>query len=70
MNEINIILNDESYDDKALVKELSIYIKNHRDKRLPIDGKFIKNITSIVLRNSEIICNEIILTNNKNVNAF
>ena len=70
MNEINKILNDESHNDKELVKELSVYVKNHRDKGLPIDGKFIKDITSIVLRNSEIICNEIILTNNKNIDAL
>ena len=70
MNEINKILNDESHNDKELVKELSVYVKNNRDKGLPIDGKFIKDITSIVLRNSEIICNEIILTNNKSIDAL
>ena len=70
MNEINKILNDESHNDKELVKELSVYVKNNRDKGLPIDGKFIKDIASIVLRNSEIICNGIILTNNKNIDAL
>lgn len=59
MEEINRILNDESRNDKQLIKELSIYIKNHRDKRLPINKKFFIDIINITLRNSEIDFNEI-----------
>jgi len=63
MNEINKIIKDESHNDKELVKELSIYVKNHRDKNLPIDGKFIKDVASIIFRNSEIDFNYISLNN-------
>ena len=59
MEEINNILNDESHNDKQLIKELSIYIKNHRDKGLPINKKFFLNIINIILRNSEVDFNEI-----------
>lgn len=59
MEEINYILDDKSNNDKQLVKELSLYIKNHRDKRLKVNKKFITNIINIVLRNSEINYNAI-----------
>ena len=61
MNEINKILDDESNNDKELIRELSVYVKNHRDKGLPINGKFAKDIANIVLRNSEVDFEEIIL---------
>ena len=54
MNDVNYILNDESKNDKILIKELSVYIKNHKDNKLPINGEFVNNIIDIVLRNSEI----------------
>ena len=60
MEEINRILNDESRNDKQLIKELSLYIKNHRDKGFPINKKFFIDIINITLRNSEIDFNELI----------
>ena len=62
MSEINRILNDESNNDKELIRELSVYVKNHRDKGLPINRKFVKDVTDIVLRNSEINCENIIFS--------
>ncbi len=59
MDDINDILNDESNNDKQLIKELSIYIKHHRDKKLPFNKQFILNILKIVLSNSEIDFGEI-----------
>ena len=61
MEDINYLLNDESNNDKILIKELSIYIKNHRDNNIKINKKFIKNIVSIILNNSEIQIDEIII---------
>ena len=43
MDYINYVLNDESNNDKQLVKELSIYVRNHAKNRLPIDRTFVKN---------------------------
>jgi hypothetical protein len=54
MNEINNILKDESNNDKELIRELSVYIKNHRDKKLSVNKNFFKDIVDICLRNSEI----------------
>ena len=67
MNEINKIIKDESHNDKELVKELSIYVKNHRDKNLPIDGKFIKDVANIIFKNSEIDFNYILFTNDPRI---
>ena len=53
MDDVNYYLNDESNNDKQLIKELSIYIKNHRNKKLPIDKKFVNDVTNIILLNSE-----------------
>ena len=64
MNEINKILNDESQNDKQLIKELSVYIKNHRDKGLPINKKFFMDIINITLRNSEVDFNDIYFDDN------
>ena len=61
MEDINYLLNDESNNDKLLIKELSIYIKNHRYNNIKINRKFIKNIVSIILNNSEIQIDEIII---------
>ena len=61
MEDINYLLNDESNNDKILIKELSIYIKNHRDNNNKINRKFIKNIISIILNNNEIQIDEIII---------
>lgn len=61
MEDINYLLNDESNNDKLLIKELSIYIKNHRDNNNKINRNFIKNIVSIILNNSEIQIDEIII---------
>lgn len=63
MGEVNRILNDESNNDKDLVRDLSVYIKNHKDKGLPINKKFVKDITDIILRNNEINFNDIVFTN-------
>ena len=63
MNEVNRILDDESNNDKELIRELSVYVKNHRDKGLPINKKFVEDVASIILRNSEIDCEEIIFNN-------
>ena len=63
MSEINRILEDESNNDKELIRELSVYVKNHRDKGLPINKKFVEDVASIILRNSEIDYDEIILNN-------
>lgn len=60
MNYINYVLNDESNNDKQLVKELSVYVRNHAKNRLPIDKTFVKDIVDIILRNSEIEYNSII----------
>ena len=59
MNYINYVLNDESNNDKQLVKELSVYVRNHAKNRLPIDRTFVKNIIDIILKNSEIDYNMI-----------
>ena len=40
MEDINYLLNDESNNDKILIKELSIYIKNHRDNNIKINKKY------------------------------
>ena len=60
MNEINKILNDESHNDKQLIKELSVYVKNHRDRNLPINKKFFTDVINITLRNSEVEFNDVI----------
>ena len=62
MDEINYILNDQSKNDKDLIKELSVCINNHKNKKLPINKKFVKDIIDITLRNSEINFNEIVFT--------
>ena len=54
MSEINNYLNDESFNDKQLVKELSVYVKNHNKKKLPINKKFVSDVIDIILNNSEI----------------
>ena len=54
MDEINKILDDESKNDKQLIKDISVYIKNHLAKKLPINKKFIEDIINIVLQNSEV----------------
>ena len=51
MSEINKVLNDESKNDKELIKELSVYVKNHRDKNLSIDKKFFEDVIDITLKN-------------------
>lgn len=53
MNDVEYILNDKSKNDKKLIKELSIFINNHKNKNLPINKKFIKNIVNIVINNYE-----------------
>ena len=53
MNDVEHILNDKSKNDKKLIKELSIFINNHKNKQLPINKKFIKNIVNIVINNYE-----------------
>ena len=40
MEDINYLLNDESNNDKILIKELSIYIKNHRDNNIKTNKKY------------------------------
>lgn len=59
MDLINYVLDDESNNDKQLVKELSIYVRNHAKNNLPINKKFVKDIISIISINSEIDYNAI-----------
>ena len=59
MDEINNILNDKSKNDKLLIKELSIYIKNHKNNKFPVNRKFFEGIIDIILKNSEIEFNDI-----------
>ncbi len=61
MSEINKVLNDESKNDKELIKELSVYVKNHRDKNLSIDKKFFEDVIDITLKNSEIDFKKIVV---------
>lgn len=53
MADLNYILQDQSSNDKLLVKELSVYIKNHRDKKKPIDKKLMLDIIKIIQSNDE-----------------
>ena len=59
MDYINYALNDKSKNDRLLIKELSIYIRNHYSKGLPINKKFVSDVIDIILRNSEIDFNYI-----------
>ena len=54
MSVINDVLNDESNNDKQMIKEISVYVRNHKDKNLPFNKKFVKDVSDIVLRNSEV----------------
>ena len=63
MGEINNILNDESNNDYQLVKELSIFIRNHKSKNLAIDKRFIRCVVDIIMRNSQIDYSDIEITN-------
>ena len=66
MDNIDYILNDKSKNDKELIKELSLFVSNHKSKNLPINKKFIGNITDIVLNNYEVNFNVIDYITNKN----
>lgn len=66
----NYILNDESNNDKLLVKEMSIYIKHHKNKKLPINRNFVKDIINIVLENSEIDYNMVKFIDEKDEIAY
>lgn len=70
MDNINYILKDESNNDEQLIKELSICVKNHKNKRLPINKEFIKDIIDITLKNSEIDFNGIYFINDDDFIAF
>ena len=70
MRDINDVLNDESHNDKELVKELSIYVKNHKDKKLPINKQFIKDIIDITLRNSEIDFENVVFINFNDISGI
>lgn len=63
MGEINNILNDESNNDYQLVKELSIFVRNHKSKNLAIDKRFVKGVIDIIMRNSQIDYSDIEITN-------
>jgi len=63
MGEINNILNDESNNDYQLIRELSIYIKNHKNKKQAIDKKFVNDVINIIMRNSHIDYSGIKITN-------
>ena len=52
--EVNDILKDESKNDRDLIKELSVYVKHHRDSQLPINRAFVKGAVDIILKNSEV----------------
>lgn len=69
MSEINKVLNDESKNDKELIKELSVYVKNHKNKKLPINKEFVKGIIDISLRNSEVDFKKIEFVNDMSIGA-
>ena len=54
MADINYILQDESNNDKKLIKELSQFIIDHDSKRLKIDKTFLTKITNIILSNYDV----------------
>lgn len=60
MKKINEILKDNSLNDRLLIKELSIYIKNHKLNKKKIDGNFVRDIINIITSNEEAIIDNII----------
>ena len=70
MNIINSILKDESLNDKELIKELSVYIKNHINKKKPINKQLVIDLTNIVARNSELYFEKVKFVNDTQFNAY
>ena len=70
MDNINNILNDESPNDKELIKELYIYIKNHINKKKPINKQLVIDLTDIVSRNSEIYFGKAEFVNRTQFSAY
>lgn len=51
MKDINDFLMDESTNDKQLIKDLSVLIKNHYEKKLPINKKFVISLIQTIQSN-------------------
>ena len=64
MIDVNCVLNDESCNEKKLVKELSLFLNYHKINKLTINKKFVKDIMNILLNNYEVNFSKIILENN------
>ena len=62
----NDILKDETENDQLLIKELSVCIKNHKNKKLPVNSKLVKDLVNIVLKNSELDYDYVIFTDQIN----
>lgn len=69
MEDINEILNNESNNDKQLLKDLSCYLKHHRDNKKEINSKFVKDIIYIILDNEVPLLNNIYIKDLSNINA-
>lgn len=63
MDVVNTLLNDQSENDKKLIKELSIYVKNFNKTEKRINKEFVLNIANIVLQNYEVDYNYLQLIN-------
>ncbi len=70
MEDKNLILLDESYNDALMVKEVSTYLKNHIRSGKPISKKFVQDIMDIVLKNSEINFKSVSFTDKTDVAAW
>lgn len=70
MDNINSILKDESLNDKELIKELSVYIKNHINKKKPINKQLVIDLANIVARNSKLYFEKVKFVNDTQFNAY
>lgn len=70
MEELNRILDDESINDKQLIKELSTYLKHHAKSNAPINRKFIERIVNIILDYTEISYNGLIFVGGEDIAAW
>ena len=64
MIDVNCVLNDESCNDKKLVKELSLFLNYHKKNISTINKRFVKDMVNIILNNYEVNFSKIILENN------
>ena len=69
MQDANSVLNDQSNNDYQLTKELSVFIRNHKNKHLPIDKKYYQTILDIVMRNSSVDYSNVYFTDNPSPNG-